>query len=90
MYKKLSVGKRPLGRPRFRWEDNIKMDLTEIECGDEDWIHLAQEGFQVGSCEHDNEHLSSTKGGEFTDLLSNYQVLKKYCLMELTAASLTI
>jgi hypothetical protein len=36
-------GKRPLGRPRRRWEDNIKMDLTEIGFGDVDWIHLAQE-----------------------------------------------
>jgi len=26
-------GKRPLGRPRHRWEDNIKMDLQEVECG---------------------------------------------------------
>ena len=36
-------GKRPLGRPRFRWEDNIKMDLQEVECGGMDWIDLAQE-----------------------------------------------
>jgi hypothetical protein len=34
--------KRPLGRPRRRWEDNSKMDLGEIEWGDMDWIHLAQ------------------------------------------------
>lgn len=34
-------GKRPLGRPRRRWE-NIKMDITEIGRGDVDWIHLAQ------------------------------------------------
>jgi hypothetical protein len=31
--------RRPLGRPRRRWEDNIKMDLREIEFGDVDWIH---------------------------------------------------
>jgi hypothetical protein len=37
-------GKRPLGRPRRRWEDNIKMDLQEVECGVIDWIELAQEG----------------------------------------------
>jgi ribosome biogenesis protein Nip4 len=36
-------GKRPLGRPRRRWEDNIKMDLREIGFGDVDWIHLAQD-----------------------------------------------
>jgi hypothetical protein len=32
-------GRRPLGRPRRRWEDNIKMDLREIGFGDVDWIH---------------------------------------------------
>jgi hypothetical protein len=36
-------GKRPLGRPRFRWEDNIKMDLQEVGCGCMDWIELAQD-----------------------------------------------
>jgi hypothetical protein len=36
-------GKRPLERPRRRWEDNIKMDLQEVGCGDMDWIDLAQD-----------------------------------------------
>jgi len=36
-------GKRPLGRPRLRWEDNIKMDLQEVGCGGVDWIELAQD-----------------------------------------------
>jgi hypothetical protein len=36
-------GRRPLGRPRRRWEDNIIMDLREIGFGDVDWIHLAQD-----------------------------------------------
>jgi hypothetical protein len=36
-------GKRPLGSPRRRWEDNIKMDLKEVGCGNMDWIHLAQD-----------------------------------------------
>jgi hypothetical protein len=36
-------GKRPLGRPRHRWEDNIKMDLQEVGCGSKDWIELAQD-----------------------------------------------
>ena len=35
-------GKRPLGLPRRRWEDNIKMDPQEVECGSMDWIELAQ------------------------------------------------
>ena len=36
-------GKRPLGRPRHRWEDNIKLDLQKVGCGDMDWIELAQD-----------------------------------------------
>jgi hypothetical protein len=36
-------GKRPLGRPRRRWEDNIKMDLQEVGCGGMNWIELAQD-----------------------------------------------
>jgi hypothetical protein len=36
-------GRRPLGRPRRRWENNIKMDLREVGWGDVDWIDLAQD-----------------------------------------------
>ena len=36
-------GKRPLGRPRRRWEDNIKMDLQEVRCGGMDWMDLARD-----------------------------------------------
>jgi len=36
-------GKRPLGRPRRRWVDNIRMDLQEVGCGYMDWIGLAQD-----------------------------------------------
>jgi hypothetical protein len=36
-------GKRPLGRTRRRWEDNIKMDLQEVGCGGMDWIELPQD-----------------------------------------------
>ena len=35
-------GKRPLGRPWLRWEDNIKMHLQEVGCGGMDWIALAK------------------------------------------------
>jgi ribosome biogenesis protein Nip4 len=45
VYKVLMVkpeGKRPLERPRHRWEDGIRMDLREIGWGSVDWIHLAQ------------------------------------------------
>ena len=36
-------GKRPLGRPRHRWEDNIKMDIREVGCDPGDWIDLAKD-----------------------------------------------
>jgi hypothetical protein len=39
-------GKRPLGRPRHRWEDNIKMDLGEIGINGANWIQLAQDRIQ--------------------------------------------
>jgi hypothetical protein len=37
------AGKRPLGRPRHRWKDNIKMDLQEVRGRSVDWIELAQD-----------------------------------------------
>jgi hypothetical protein len=37
-------GQRPLGRPRCRWEDNMKVDLQEVGCGGMDWFELAQDG----------------------------------------------
>jgi hypothetical protein len=42
-------GKRPLGSPRRRWEDNIQMDLREIGWGGMDWIDLAQDRDQRGA-----------------------------------------
>jgi len=36
-------GRRPLGRPRHRWVDNITMDLQEVGCGNMDWIGLDQD-----------------------------------------------
>jgi hypothetical protein len=39
-------GKRPLGRPRHRWEDNIKMDVRVIGWGDMDWIYMIQDSDQ--------------------------------------------
>ena len=36
-------GKRPLGKPSCRWEDNINMDLQEVRCGGMDWIELAHD-----------------------------------------------
>jgi hypothetical protein len=50
-------GKRPLGRPRRRWEDNIRMDFREMGWGGMDWIYLAQdrEGPLENPCENGNE-----------------------------------
>jgi len=57
-------GRRPLGRPRRRWVDNIRMDLQEVGCGYMDWIGLAQaaDAFECG-----NEPWGSVKSGEFLD-----------------------
>ena len=53
MYKVL-VGKpekkRPLGRPRHRWKDNIKLDLQEVGCGGMDWIELARDMDKWQAC----------------------------------------
>jgi hypothetical protein len=43
-------GKRPLGRPRRGWEDNIKMNLREIGIDGENWIQLAQDKVQRRAC----------------------------------------
>jgi hypothetical protein len=51
------AGKRPLGRPRRRWEDNTRMYLREIGLEGLDWMHLE------GCCEHDNEPSGSLKSG---------------------------
>ena len=36
-------GKRPLGRPRRRWEDDIRMDLREVDCDSGEWIDFAED-----------------------------------------------
>jgi len=58
-------GKRPLGKPRPRWEDNIRMDLQKIGCGMDS--SGSGQGPVVGSCEHSNEPLGSIKGREYPD-----------------------
>ena len=59
-------GKRPLERPRRRWEDNIRMDLQEVGLEYEDWIGLGQ---VAGACECGEEPSGSIKRGEFLDQL---------------------
>ena len=58
-------GKRPLGRHRRIWEDNINMNLQEVGCEVMGWIDLAQD--RAGSCECGNEPSGSVKCGEFLD-----------------------
>jgi hypothetical protein len=54
-------GKRPLRRPRRRWENNIKMEFTEIGWGGMDWIDLAQDRDQWRALVHSNESSDSIK-----------------------------
>ena len=52
-----SEGKRLLGRPRRRWEDNIKMDLREVGCDPGDWMPLAEDRMNGGFCKGCNKPL---------------------------------
>ena len=62
-----SEGKRPLGRPRRRWEDNIKMDLQEVEGGCGDWMELAQDKDRLRALVNTEMNLWVPKRGEFLD-----------------------
>ena len=64
-------GRRPLGRPRRRWVDNIRMDLQVVGCGYMDWIGLAQDRQVADDCECGNEPSGSVKCGEFLRLVAN-------------------
>ena len=61
-------GKRPLGRPRRRWEDSIKMNVQEMGCGSLDWIQLAQSRDRWGALVNTVMDIrSSIKCGEFLE-----------------------
>jgi hypothetical protein len=60
-----SEEKRLLGRPRRRWEDNIKMDLQEVGGGCGDWMELAQDRDRDSSCGYGEELSSSINEGNF-------------------------
>ena len=60
-------GRRPVGRPRRRWVDNIRMDLQEVGCRYMDWTGLAQDRQVADACECGNEPSGSVKCGEFLD-----------------------
>ena len=68
------AGKRPLGRPRRRWEDNIKMDLQEVGGGRGDWMELAQDRDRwQGTCGYGEGLSSSIYAGNFlTSLLVSF------------------
>jgi hypothetical protein len=60
-------GKRPVGRPRYRWENNIKMDLQEVvgRCGD--WMDLAQDRYRWPALVCTVRDFGFHKCGEFLD-----------------------
>jgi hypothetical protein len=59
---------RRLGRPRRRWENNVRMDLRETGWEVVDWIHRAQgQGPMAGCCEHGNEPSGPIKSEKFRD-----------------------
>jgi hypothetical protein len=61
-------GKRPLGRPRHREDNNIKTDLQEVKCKGMEWNDVAQNRDRlVGTCECSNEPTGSTKCREFLE-----------------------
>jgi hypothetical protein len=67
-------GKRPLGRPRSRWVDNIKIDLRGMVWAGSIWLWI---GTSEGSCEHGDEPSGSIKCREVPEWLHNWQLLKK-------------
>jgi hypothetical protein len=76
-------GKRPLGRPRRRWEDNISIDLQEVGCGGMDWIGLAHDRDRWrGLCECGNEPSGSIKWGRFLDKLRTGWLLTKDSVLQ--------
>ena len=60
-------GKTPLGRPRRKWKDNIKMGLQEMGCGHGLDCSGAGYGHVAGACDCGNEPTDSVKCGEFLD-----------------------
>ena len=68
---------RTLGRPRRRWEDNIKIDLQEVGCGGMDGLIWLSIGQVAGTGECGNEHSGSIKCGEFLDRLKTGGLFKK-------------
>ena len=72
-----SEGKRPLGRPRRRWENNIKIISSISGVGDMQPVYLSQDSDMPHSCECVNEPLLFIKCGEFLDWFRTCSLLKK-------------
>ena len=70
-------GKRPLGRPRCRWEDNIKMDLQEVGGGCGDWIKLIQDRDRWRALVSTVRKLRVPKMREFLTSCRTSRLLKK-------------
>jgi hypothetical protein len=69
-------GKRPLGRPRRRWEYNIKLDLREIGINGANWIQLAQDRVQWRAFVNTAMNLRVPQSRIFSDKLSDNQLFK--------------
>jgi hypothetical protein len=74
-------GKRPLGRPRRRWEDGIRMDLREIGVGGVDWIRLAQDRDRWRAVVECGDEPSGSCATEFVNYTLN---LGKYTLTSIS------
>jgi hypothetical protein len=75
-------GKRPLGRPRHRWIDNIKMDLLEIGLGVVDWTGLTQDRYRRRALVNEVMNLrGSIKCWETTEWLHNLWPLERYSVI---------
>jgi hypothetical protein len=70
-------GKRPLGRPRRRWVDNIKMDFREIGWDGVDWIDMVQDRDRWIALSNKVLNLDSMKCWEVLEWLHNWRLLKK-------------
>ena len=76
-------GKRQMGRPRRRWEDNIKMDLQEVRGVCEDWMELAQDRDRWRALVSTVMNLRVPKCGEILDYLQNQLASQEVlCSME--------
>jgi hypothetical protein len=77
-------GRRPLGRPRRRWLDNIRMDLVEVGWGDVDWIGLAQDRDRWGAL------VNSVLNLGFHKMLGNYRVSKELGISRVVLSSIEL